>query len=166
MSLFLEEGLGLDKLHSLKAAPSNHYPYSRKLLYAGPECEVMLATWANSLSCAPHDHGISCGWVFYLQGDFEEMTYRWQDGLLKIDAKRLLPVGSHIDISENTIHSCKALSQGLSLHIYFPRIEGMRVHDLRNQQTLLVADDCGAWIPSNKKDVKEIIQWPLLLASS
>jgi hypothetical protein len=125
------------------------------VLSAAPECEVMLARWTPGEACAPHDHGASAGWVFYLDQDFEEQSYVWRmDGLAPTEIF-LHRAGSFTEVRREEIHSCRCFGPGLSLHVYFPRIEKMRVYDLVRRQTVTVTDDCGAWIPDQPQRVQE-----------
>ena len=48
---------------------------------------------------------------------------------------------------------------GLSLHIYFPRIEKMRVYDVEGRRTLVVSDNCGAWIPRQPEQLVNETAW-------
>ena len=38
---------------------------------------------------------------------------------------------------------------GVGLHFYLPAITGMRVYDCDRRETLIVGDDCGAWVPAD-----------------
>jgi cysteine dioxygenase len=147
LAIFREAGLDAPRLSSINPAPDPVTPYSRVVFSAAPECEIMLARWTPDRECAPHDHGASAGWVFYLEGNFVEESYRWQDGELISAGSHAHRAGTHTEVRKDEIHSCKCDGQGLSLHIYFPRIERMRVYDPEGRRTITVSDDCGAWIP-------------------
>jgi cysteine dioxygenase len=151
-------GFSIDSLEKMKPLPQSDFPYSRKMLHNDGHIEIMLANWTPKKTCSPHDHGASQGWVFYLKGNFREQKYVWSDGILSLDETQDHLEGSHIHVNNDGIHSCMSYTEGLSLHIYFPRIESMRVYDLKNQRTLLVNDDCGAWIPS-PMEIKKEIKW-------
>lgn len=155
LALFRDATLDPASLSRMNPAPDPVTPYSRVVLSAAPECEIMLARWASDRECAPHDHGASAGWVFYLEGDFVEHCYRWHDGGLVSAGLHTHPAGTHTEVHRDEIHSCKCQGQGLSLHIYFPRIEGMRVYDPEGRRTIVVSDDCGAWIPGPEQRVAE-----------
>ena len=158
-SLFCEAGLGAARLNDINPAADPVTPYSRVVLSGTPECEVMLARWAPERVCAPHDHGASAGWVFYFEQEFEEYAYKWCDGeLVRHATHRHLP-GRYTQVVKNEIHSCKTGGSGLSLHIYFPRIEKMRVYDLEGRRTLVVSDNCGAWIPRQPEQVVKETAW-------
>ena len=136
-------------------SPSPGFPYSRTVLGCSPHCEVMLARWTPGIACAPHDHGQSSGWVLFLEGEFSETSYAWESQALRPGPARVFLAGSRVGVEPGEIHSCQCSSAGLSLHLYFPRIEGMRVYDIRGQRTLTVSDDCGAWIPPSRQIVRQ-----------
>jgi len=147
LSIFREAGLDAHTLSGINSAADPVTPYSRVVLSSAPECEIMLARWTPDRVCAPHDHGASAGWVFYFEQDFEEHAYRWQDGALVQHATHQHRAGTWTQVVKNEIHSCRSKGGGLSLHVYFPRIEKMRVYDIEGRRTIVVSDNCGAWIP-------------------
>ncbi len=153
----------LDLLRDLVAHTQVHQdsktPYSRNVLHSDEQCEVMIARWNPDFACAPHDHGASAGYVFYLEGDFQEIHYDWKSNKLVPTREVLHAQGSYTQVGSDDIHSCMATRPGLTLHVYFPCIEAMRVYDLENERTLLLASDCGAWIPHDPRDIKEETQW-------
>jgi hypothetical protein len=159
LSLFREAGLDAARLSAINPAEDPVTPYSRVVLSGAPECEIMLARWAPGRDCAPHDHGASVGWVFYLEEDFEERTYRWHDRQLV--AHGLFPhrQGTYTEVHRGEIHSCLCQGRGLSLHVYFPGIRRMRVYDLAGRRTLVVSDDCGAWVPDRPEQRVEEKAW-------
>ena len=62
-------------------------------------------------------------------------------------------------LTKARIHSMLALSAGTTLHLYAPSITGMRVFDTQARQTLIVADDCGAWLPDDPQLVQKRTDW-------
>ncbi len=159
MALFREAGYDSAALAKINGMADPSYPYSRAVLSASPECEVMLARWSGGRTCAPHDHGASSGWVFYLEEDFEEQGYEWRAGELAPAWTAVHLAGSYTEVREQEIHSCVCRGSGLSLHIYFPRIANMRVFDFDERRTITVADDCGAWIPDRAEQRKQEETW-------
>ena len=159
LSLFEEAGMDSGNLSRMNSAPDPVTPYSRVVLSSAPGCEIMLARWAPGKVCAPHDHGESSGWVFYFEQDFEEQGYRWRDGGLVSLVTHPHAAGTYTEVRKHEIHSCASKGSGLSLHVYFPRIERMRVYDLAGRRTIVVADDCGAWIPDRPEQRIEETAW-------
>ena len=159
LALFRDAGLDVAGLSRINGQADPVHPYSRVVLSATPECEVMLARWAPGQPCAPHDHGASAGWVFYLDQDFEEQSYAWREGELAPTGTILHRAGTFTEVRRQEIHSCLCLGNGLSLHVYFPRIERMRVYDLGRRMTVTVADDCGAWIPDGPAQRVQEAAW-------
>jgi hypothetical protein len=157
--LFRDAGLDVATLSTINSAADLVTPYSRVVLSAAPGCEIMLARWSPDRTCAPHDHGASAGWVFYLEEDFEERSYHWHDGELVSDGLFPHREGTYTEVHRNEIHSCSSHGSGLSLHIYFPRIERMLVYDLEQRRTIVVSDDCGAWIPQRPEQRVDERAW-------
>lgn len=142
-----------------KVSPLEGFPYGRNVILSTEDCEIMLASWAPNIPCSPHNHGHSKGWVFYLKGEFRETIYDWVSGELSAVAEEIHMENTHTSVAGNITHSCMAIKDGLSLHVYFPRIESMKVHDLPKRRTLVVSDDCGAWIPGCTSSIKEEFCW-------
>jgi hypothetical protein len=119
-------------LHRAASEPSPGEPYGRRPVF-----------------CAPHDHGEASGFVQLLAGRFVERLWRWRAGDLVVaheaqhDAPAILRVGAR------GIHDMKAVGGGLGIHFYLPAITGMQVFDRARRETLVVRDDCGAWIPDD-----------------
>ena len=152
---FARHSYSTEVLAKLNTFVSPAHPYSRHVIYSGPECEIMLARWTPQVVCAPHDHGQSEGWVFYLDGNFEETSFVWSDARLRPVSRDSHVAGSFTQVSDGEIHSCVSLAGGLSLHVYFPRIERMKVYDVEGERTFVVSDDCGAWLPENSQCLDE-----------
>jgi predicted metal-dependent enzyme (double-stranded beta helix superfamily) len=144
---------------SNEAHASMPQPYSRSVIHTGPDCEIMVARWTPQISCAPHDHGVSRGWVFYLEGHFLETSFQLNAGrtsqCLQPFATQKHLAGEYTFVKNDEIHSCVSPDGGLSLHVYFPRIEQMQVYDIRGERTFTVSSDCGAWIPKPHQSIEE-----------
>lgn len=152
----------LGGLAKYQLKPNNpHEAYARTVLYSSTGLEVMVASWTQHQECLPHDHGSSNGLVINLIGRFEETSYRWKEGLLTPSRSVLHNTeGSLLEVSVAHIHSmhCKDPG-GLTLHIYAPAINGMKVFDLNLRRTLTVANNCGAWVPLNPVQIVNEISW-------
>jgi cysteine dioxygenase len=164
LEILKEAGFNSHYCEHNKVLPQFGFPYGRNILHSDLECEIMLASWTPNLPCCPHNHGHSKGWIFYLKGDFKETIYEWESGELNQVGAEFHQENSHTCMDNDFTHSCMATKEGLSLHIYFPRIQSMRVHDLTNRRTLVVSDNCGAWIPEIKESIKEEISWPVKIS--
>jgi cysteine dioxygenase len=138
-----------DVLRALRSPAQNGEPYGRRVLHRSAEGEVMLASWTGREACAPHDHGSSRGSVFVVEGAFLETWYRVERGLFRSFARREYGPGALIAIDRELIHAMEPVGPGLTLHVYAPPISCMRVFDPGHNEALTVADDCGAWIPSD-----------------
>jgi hypothetical protein len=128
--------------------PAPGEPYGRTPVWRDDLGEVLLVKWREDTFCAPHDHGEASGFVQLLGGRFVERMWCWRAGELVVaretrhDAPAILRVGAR------GIHDMKAVGGGLGIHFYLPAITGMKVFDRARRETLVVRDDCGAWIPT------------------
>lgn len=159
MHIFKKHNWHIENFQAANPLPNNCLPYSRVVMSSDLECEVMLARWSRNATCAPHDHGTSEGFVFFLEGRFEETAYSFQDGRLIRGGSIWHSENSSIAVNKGEIHSCVCVDEGLSLHIYFPRISRMTVYDVAKNRTLVVSDECGAWIPENQCQIIEEHTW-------
>jgi len=111
------------------------------------------------MRCAPHDHGYAAGTVYLVRGRFVERTWRKHDGALEVIATRTFVGPCRVPVGAGDIHDMYAVDGGVSLHVYRPSIQHMRVFDLARRETLTVADDCGAWVPSREDQVIARERW-------
>lgn len=147
----------LRELYGLLPSPAT--PYSRLPLYRGAEGEVLLVAWSEAVECAPHDHGTATGRVALLRGVFTERLWDWKQKRLHPFGKRKLRTGMVLRVTAGSIHSMYAEGSGVSLHVYTPAITRMRVYDLQARRTLIVSDDCGAWIPEDASQIVAAQRW-------
>lgn len=141
--------------------PAPGEPYGRTLLTADAHHEALLMRWRPGATCAPHDHGAAAGIIHLLEGAFVERRYRREDGGgLTLIATHEHRAPAVLEVAPGCIHDMQALGAGTSVHRYSPRIQRMRVYDRERRETLIVADDCGAWIPSDPALVVAREPWP------
>ncbi|HTA17758.1 MAG TPA: hypothetical protein VK989_00615 [Polyangia bacterium] len=144
-------------LRRAASEPAAGEPYGRAPVWRDDVGEVLLVKWREDVYCAPHDHGEASGFVQLLAGRFVERLWRWRAGELVVanetqhDAPTILRVGAH------GIHDMKAVGGGLGIHFYLPAITGMKVFDRARRETLVVRDDCGAWIPAPEGDTGLVV---------
>jgi len=127
--------------------PNEGEPYSRSILRADDEVEIMLARWRPGHGCAPHDHGGASGFVIPIEGTFVERRFGWDGPRLVVAEQAIRPEGVPIRITSADIHDMKAGSRGLTLHFYSPPASSMRVFDLERAEVLELVGNYGAWIP-------------------
>ncbi|ART68518.1 hypothetical protein BTO20_07960 [Mycobacterium dioxanotrophicus] len=130
---------------ALTAQPGE--PYSRLVLRVDDEVEIMLARWRPGQRCAPHDHGGAGGFVILLEGTFVERRFGWDGEDLVVTHSDTLPAGAVTSITSEVIHDMMAPDGGLSLHLYSPPANSMRVFDLQRREVLELVGNYGAWIP-------------------
>ena len=150
---------GAAKLAALRPSHTHADPYARSVLHHGAQGEVMLAAWRRGGLSAPHDHGLARGFVVILEGQFFETTYRFDGMELRASAEHEHTTGALLEAPRGLIHDLYAADEGLSLHVYVPRIHGMRVYDRTSRTTLRVTDDTGAWIPRAPEAILEQRSW-------
>jgi hypothetical protein len=128
------------------ASPREGEPYSRTLLARTAHGEVMLAAWREGARCAPHDHGGASGFVLVLAGSFRETRFEFDGEELRKRSERCVRAWEYSQAPEAAIHDLCAERGGITLHVYAPCIERMRVFDVEQRATLLVPGDRGAWV--------------------
>lgn len=115
--------------------------------------------WRPGVRCAPHDHGDSCGTIHLIEGSFIERRFRFLAGALECVAIESYDAPAVLHIEADVIHDMVAPDGGLSIHRYASVIRGMRVWDVDARRTLVVDDECGAWVPSNDELIVESKRW-------
>ncbi|MFK3936950.1 cysteine dioxygenase [Alkalihalobacillus sp. NPDC078783] len=135
-------------------------PYYRKLLFQNDEVELLLMNWSD-LSCAPHDHGLSSGWIQVISGSTINTVYRVDKGELpEAYFSRVEHKGSFFFAPRNGVHKMRAQEQDLvTLHLYSPPIKSMIVYDLEACAACMVSDQCGAWWPEKQRE--KVKEWKL-----
>jgi len=135
------------KLSTLALLPADGEPYSRSILRADDEVEIMLARWRPRHSCAPHDHGGAGGFVIPVEGTFTERRFGWSGAQLVVTETATRAEGAPIRITSDVIHDMTAGEYGLTLHFYSPPASSMRVFDVERAEVLDLVGNYGAWIP-------------------
>lgn len=148
-----------EDLATLRPVSTGAHPYARRVLHHSDRGEVMLAAWRRGGLSAPHDHGRARGFVVILEGRFIETAYRFDGVDLRATARHEHGAGDLLEAPPGQIHDLQARDDGLSLHVYVPRIHGMRVYDRVSRTTLRVSDDCGAWVPRTPEAILERRPW-------
>ena len=144
----------------LVATNSDLEPYGRNIVFKNDKIEVMLASWAAKAISSPHNHGSSCGLIWFVEGDFTEQHYSFNGrDLVKHGEVQKYFENSVVQVQQSDIHSCGPSTVGVSLHIYSPPIHGMKIWDTLGKRTLTVADECGAWIPKEEKLIIDQKAW-------
>ncbi|MGZ3693976.1 MAG: cysteine dioxygenase, partial [Bdellovibrionota bacterium] len=142
---FLTESLSL-----AAPLPPEDEPYSRKIIYNGTLGDVMVARWRKGARCLPHDHGGAHGLVTVLMGEFFEQPFTAGEHFAPFGPELRFAQGDIEAVVSTEIHSLRAVTEGVTLHLYSPPIRGMKVYDEDDRIIYTVADNCGAWIPSDK----------------
>ncbi|TSB47317.1 cysteine dioxygenase [Alkalicoccobacillus porphyridii] len=134
-------------------------PYYRRLLFQNEEVELLVMNWSQ-LSCSPHDHGDSQGWIQVISGSTINTIYSCKHGELpEALFSRKEQNGSIFYAPKAGIHRMKANGGHdlVTLHLYSPPIQNMKVYDLKACAACIVSDECGAWWPEEQhQKIKEM----------
>jgi cysteine dioxygenase len=144
--------ISLEDLKPFLQSPEGK-PYYRRLLYKNEETELLVMNWSD-IECAPHDHGSSLGWIRVMDGGALNTVYEMKDALLPRELfTRTYQKGSFFFAPKRGIHKMQRgdVENLVTLHLYAPPIEGMKVFDLEKCAACVVSNECGAWWPDNQK---------------
>jgi hypothetical protein len=103
-----------------------HDPHSRyfKQLYRDANADVWLICWVDSQDTGYHDHDISAGAVYVIEGTlYEDYLYRGADGWVREQTReRSAGTGFHFDGS--SIHGMRHAGgpPATSIHVYSPAL--------------------------------------------
>lgn len=150
--------LPVDRLISHARFPDGTEPYRRHLLHAGSEGEALIMGWRDDAPCAPHDHGAARGVVLVLRGEGVEQEWIVEGEGVRPGRRREMAAPAMVRVLPGVVHSMTARGSAVTLHLYTPMITDMRVYDVERRCTLVVADDCGAWIPQEEM-IRETYSW-------
>ncbi len=128
-------------------------------IVADDDHEILVMTWRSGGLCAPHDHGAAGGRVHVVSGSLLERRYTFDGKALEVTSERRFDAPAVIAIAPEVIHDMCASSGTVTVHVYAPKVEGMRIYDAERRETLVVSDDCGAWIPSDASDIRGRERW-------
>lgn len=154
---FIENPFFLKEIRLLAAPlPESNEPYSRRLIFSSSIGEVMIAHWPSGAMCFPHDHGGSSGVVSVLEGSFFERSFVLNHFPSQVELGPIGPevkyeTGSLIPVSPGDIHHMRTPTGGITLHIYTPAIQGMKVYDEVKRCIYTVHNNCGAWVPLDER---------------
>jgi len=94
-----------------------------------------------------------------LEGRFVERAYAFGGPRLVVASERALAPGDVTRVSPGIVHDMRSHDVGLTLHVYAPGIEEMRVYDEPGRVTWRVAGTSGAWVPRAPEVIRERIPW-------
>jgi hypothetical protein len=136
------------------------HPYSRTVIANDHRGEVLLMTWRSDAISAIHDHGAASGCVFALRGNFsEDSVILSPSGAATVNQTRIAQ-GEQFSVDRSAYHVMRAPLGGVTLHIYTPRPQGMRIADPAARCIWHVAEGHGAWLPVDSSMVLERLPWP------
>ena len=137
--------------------------YGRLVCHVDGEREVIAMKWKQGATCAVHDHGATAsGRVHLVLGELVEERFTFDGRALQPTERLLHTAPCWIEVPPGLIHRMTASSDEqvtLSIHHYAPCIASMRVYDPEGRRTVIVPDDCGAWIPEDAAAIIAIEPW-------
>lgn len=103
-------------------------------LRTGPGYEVWLLSWVPGQGSGLHDHGVSSGVLTVLEGELTERTER---------GTRVLAPGAERVFAPGYVHEVvnDSLEPAVSLHVYFPGLTEMPMHESLQAQCAPLAAD-------------------------
>ncbi|RYZ96029.1 MAG: hypothetical protein EOP11_24045, partial [Proteobacteria bacterium] len=116
-------------LSAAAPTPTDGVPYSRKILFAGPAGEAMVAHWPAGSVSWPHDHGDAWGTVIVLAGNVIERGFSLRANLEPVGEESFYEANAAIQVRPGGIHDMRATSRSITLHFYSPQIREMKVYD-------------------------------------
>jgi len=154
------EDLDASPFRDLGEESAEGEPYGRALLAESAEAELLLMRWAPGVACAPHDHADASGIVRVLWGELRETVFTRSDDSLDVALGRPLRAGDVVEFGRGHVHQMCAEGAAATLHVYRPRIRGMRVWDLDAGRLLVVDDAHGAFVPRDAARIVASRPWP------
>lgn len=114
--------------------------YVRSCVAKGDGFELILLAWEKGQKSSIHGHDGNEGWVYVLQGEFEEKRYQMnsetEDLILKSKVRLHEKEICHTSKDKTEFHSIANVNDGrsLSLHLYKNPIKQCRVYDEKNDE--------------------------------
>ena len=105
VSLLKDSDISEDDL--LSYADFEHHPqdsYGRKMVYKGPNFEIMVMSWKDGDFSAIHDHGHTIWGAVKIFGKAEHATFRWEDERLSTLARWQVSTGDVLGVGHSLIH--------------------------------------------------------------
>ncbi|HEX7667069.1 MAG TPA: methyltransferase domain-containing protein [Polyangiaceae bacterium] len=129
-------------------APNEGEPYSRTVVHAGADCEVMIARWRGGW-CSPHDHGGRRGLVRVAKGKVEEKSFGnvvLGEGRSEQVLRDLHP-GDALTCGGSDVHALRGDEDAITVHAYAGPDADFRVFSDDLAKVWLVPSAHGAWLP-------------------
>lgn len=137
--------------------------YGRLVCFADGQREIISMQWKQGATCAIHDHGATAsGRVHLVIGELVEERFSFDGRGLCHTTTLHHAAPCTIEVPPGLIHRMTASADAaltLSIHHYEPCIASMRIYDPEGRRTVIVPDDCGAWIPEDAAAIVAIECW-------
>jgi len=118
-------------------APENNGTYGRNIITSDP-FECVLLNWPAGVESAVHHHKGLFGYVWVLEGELDNVSYKFEMNKLYEYSIDRYGRNSLIPEPDGIIHKLRNKSESkraITMHFYYPGIasfEGMKIFDLEN----------------------------------
>lgn len=140
--------------------------YGRRLIYAGPNFEIMGMSWAPGDFSAIHDHGYTQWGAVQVFGPAEHAVFRVDEGRITTLSRSRFKAGDVVGVSHSLVHQMGNPTDEyfMTLHVYgrpsdIGNVTGdARVYDLQHEKILRV--DGGVFYALPESEVKWVEEGP------
>lgn len=128
-TLLRNMNLSADKFKPYQSWSKNCY--TRNCIVENEFFELILICWEGEQTTPIHDHGGEECWVYFIEGDFEEIIYTLDENQNPIASKQMNVGPGHISYMIDFMgvhrlrHCCK--DRGMSLHLYAKPIRSCHI---------------------------------------
>jgi SAM-dependent methyltransferase len=148
-------------------ADLDHSPadsYGRKMVFEGPNFEVMVMSWKAGDFSAIHDHGYTQWGAVKVFGEAEHATFRVEDDKIHTLSRTKLKPGTVVGVGHSLIHQMGNSSSNegyISLHVYGDLVQrenvtaDARLYDLESGKVQRVNGGVFFALPENEIDAFE-----------
>lgn len=112
--------------------------YTRNCIFENESFELILICWEGQQMTPIHDHGGEECWVYFIEGDFEEIIYTIDENQHPIFSRKMNVDLGHISymVDFMGVHRLRNCSndRGMSLHLYAKPIKSCHVFNEETSQ--------------------------------
>jgi cysteine dioxygenase len=108
------------------------YPYGRNVIYRDDEVEAVLIHMPGWMHSSVHDHGLSTGSAYVVEGQLVNTLYRLTDSGKPVPyAESIVEEGGFYNTMKHQIHAISNPKKDrfVTFHIYTPPMSGMQIYE-------------------------------------
>ncbi|MBJ8113117.1 cysteine dioxygenase family protein [Bacillus cereus group sp. N6] len=106
--------------------------YGRNIIYHTKKIEVMVLHFPSLAKTPIHDHGISTGCIYVVQGKLHNIlyTFKSEESNPTYNQVQQLKQGDLFTVDNGTIHMMQNPTplSTITFHVYSPPLEGVKIH--------------------------------------